>query len=521
MHIQAIDDPPPLVEFDNQEEDNANDIRTSRPDNDIISTNKYPIHVDLDRSLEDVIRTRLLKGEIWFNETFEQKVIQENICICGSINLGRTGRYTKVRVFTTLYLLMNYEIVERVCCECERFLPFDGRKLGLVNYKNQIVFTVELFYELLNYKAYSGLPTFTFWRSKIDFYSINSDADINSVARLLWKKKLENYSGLINQIFVGFCTLLEIPNDLFYCCPNPKVVNVDGLVISIETNRLNTQSLTNGAIIPDINVPRNLGRTDRNVIDYAETDRLLLNEYITSGISHARWLSFLQAQVEPAKSFYTNSCWSIGLGPQQSVYYCKETYAIMISTFTKSINPAIQLCPLSIWLPWDQYIANQCNHYELQLILRKWAPIFFKMFNLYLRLLDSSLTEAVVLLEFLKYVLQKTKDIYQIWQDNPVEDVQGQIGSGDDRYIHGQYFPSRPITRRIRVNQQGNSQPESTICSKNAKHNTKLTGGVVLFWCGEHRCCIGWNMVPNGESPKLVYEILASRFQLVPKVNPC
>jgi hypothetical protein len=377
-----------------------------------------------------------------------------------------------------------------------------------------MVFTVELFYELLSYKSSFGLPTFSFWRNKVEFYSLFESFD-TPFERQNWKKKKENYAGLINQVFVEFCKLLNIPTALFKCCENPEVVNIDGIVTSIETKHIKNRTLEEPSFITASR--RSTTRFERNILDLTDAQRLELNEYLTTGLSASKWDSLLMEIPEPAKSLLVYSSWQVGIAAG-SVHYCRDIYSVLVVSFVKKINPCIQFCPITIWSSWDNFLNDNSNTHQLQLDLRKYAPMFYKLFNYYLEKTAINSLEANVIIEFLKYVVQKTKDLYSTSEDNELRDLLHNLSNGDDRYTTGKYFPGRPTIRQLPT-QTTNNPRELEVCSKHAKHNTKLSGGVILYWCGKHRQCIGWHMVPNVESPKLVYEVLTSRFSVMPKVK--
>ncbi len=57
-----------------------------------------------------------------------------------------------------------------------------------------------------------------------------------------------------------------------------------------------------------------------------------------------------------------------------------------------------------------------------------------------------------------------------------------------------------------------------TKCSKNYQTNSRLGNGVVLFWCGRHRICLGWVFLQSAESLEIVYTTLLARFPVLPKI---
>jgi hypothetical protein len=494
------------------------EIELHSNESNLISQLPYCFQLAMMPELERVVRARLLNGLEWWNDNFPNRIISEIQCQCNSSNQSTSRIYSNVQIYTLTFSLSNYKIIEKNCNDCGRCIPFDGNKFGLLNYKNQMLFAVEFMYELLYFKAYNGLPTYTFWKTKIDLYVLSDNIHLPVVERYRWKKRKENYAGLVNQIFVSFCKLLDIPNDLFKCCDEPEMINIDGIVLSIETSRVKQQALNDPFIIIQQEIRRGSSRAQRSVYDYNESDRQLLHKYVASGLSDNEWDAFLQVQIEPMKSFLCHSNWRMAI-LAMGVNYCKEDYCDFILSLTKNINPSIQFFPAIVWSAWDAYWTDLTKIYDLQRLLKRYAPCFSKLFNYsHFARESGNPIESQSITALLEYIVENSRSMYNAVIDNYSHIVDFNDRSGDSRYESGKYFPGRPSIRTIHLNSISNSNAMETACSKYGKQNTKLNGGIILYWCAEHRCCIGWNMVENMESPKDVYCVLSTRFKKIPKV---
>lgn len=82
--------------------------------------------------------------------------------------------------------------------------------------------------------------------------------------------------------------------------------------------------------------------------------------------------------------------------------------------------------------------------------------------------------------------------------------------------ILGVYFPDRPLVRVVKKVDIG--QTREAQCTKNYQSNSRLGGGLLLFWCVEHRMCLGWVVLQTAESLEIVYTSILSRFQKIPDV---
>jgi hypothetical protein len=77
----------------------------------------------------------------------------------------------------------------------------------------------------------------------------------------------------------------------------------------------------------------------------------------------------------------------------------------------------------------------------------------------------------------------------------------------------GYYFPNRPIIRKL------TPMPlkSEAVCNKDYKLPGKFGAGTLLFWCAQHRQCIGFIVLTEAESVRQVYELFVSRFKQMPK----
>lgn len=87
-----------------------------------------------------------------------------------------------------------------------------------------------------------------------------------------------------------------------------------------------------------------------------------------------------------------------------------------------------------------------------------------------------------------------------------------------EMYGTGHYFPGYPIKRfipNVQVRAPGTKEKQ---CSKKYKQIGKNTPGVVFFFCMEHEKCIGFVIQAESESPRMISEVLTTRFSVIPEV---
>jgi hypothetical protein len=86
----------------------------------------------------------------------------------------------------------------------------------------------------------------------------------------------------------------------------------------------------------------------------------------------------------------------------------------------------------------------------------------------------------------------------------------------DELQYSGNFFPHHPVCNQFtQIHLSGQNQEDK--CSKDYKRSGRIGAGVLLFWCLEHRECIGFNILRSAESCQSVYEVLSSRFPQMPR----
>lgn len=119
------------------------------------------------------------------------------------------------------------------CDGFKKTVVFDGTNLGFINYSNKFFIGIELIVEYMNLYAQNGV-SFSAW--------IKSRMFITNGAQLsdLYSSNicLNSYHGLLHEAFCSASNLFIFPQSTFYCCENPQVLQMDGLVNSVKSSRM-------------------------------------------------------------------------------------------------------------------------------------------------------------------------------------------------------------------------------------------------------------------------------------------
>ena len=106
--------------------------------------------------------------------------------------------------YSELFSLHRYARVDPVraikCRICHERYDFDGRSLGILNYANRYLFTVELILDLLEFKSISGTPTYSYWQARNN--TMLKAYPKKEIAAL--KKTWMNMAGRVNGIMTGY-----------------------------------------------------------------------------------------------------------------------------------------------------------------------------------------------------------------------------------------------------------------------------------------------------------------------------
>ena len=134
----------------------------------------------------------------------------------------------------------KYKVYSYQCPTCQKEFCFDGRKFGILNFRNRHFFTVELFYSLLYLKINAGISTYSWWKMQREMvFQTIPDRDVATE----YLRLMTQMGNSIHQYSCQFDELIEQPDSLYTCCQNPRIITLDGIVISVETERIDRQNL--------------------------------------------------------------------------------------------------------------------------------------------------------------------------------------------------------------------------------------------------------------------------------------
>lgn len=123
------------------------------------------------------------------------------------------------------------------CSSLDINVNFQGTKLGIINYNNKFFISIELIKEYFDMFSKNGTPFNSWMLIKLD---LTKQAKSNNTKNLPFAdiEKIKSYNGVLHETFCEAMELFLYKKDYFICCQSPKVLQMDGVVISIKTSRM-------------------------------------------------------------------------------------------------------------------------------------------------------------------------------------------------------------------------------------------------------------------------------------------
>ena len=109
-----------------------------------------------------------------------------------------------------------------------------------------------------------------------------------------------NLAGRINAVMTAFLALIDYPSNHFQCCENPSVVCIDGIVLSVESRRIN---LKTPWVDPSPLRNRFNLKEDRYLVSFSKDQKEFLRAFIRTGAYIEDLERFVNEIPEPLSSF--------------------------------------------------------------------------------------------------------------------------------------------------------------------------------------------------------------------------
>jgi CxC4 like cysteine cluster associated with KDZ transposases len=412
--------------------------------------------------------------------------------------------------------------------ECSRLgqeISYSGNTDFVVNYNNHLIIPIELVEEYLRYYAASALTVSAWWDEKTSAYTRSCmGSRINISLRQLRARR-----GQISTAIAGTAEMLNLAS-LYKCCDHPQTVSMDGIVLS--TMRIAMPKFTKPWRMEGVERSRASHRSERQLPKLSEAERRVVGEVLQSreGISRIDLKSCLRSARNAALELFLTLC--SFKENERGNCRCPTGIKEFGKFLQAEVAPVTSLIPYDYWDDFEEISmasGEQRQEHMRQLCVN--APQIYKLVVEVAKVPTNELKRTWKLYDRFVGQMKDIKaqifaaDEDELYRELSYSECLG-IRSGFERkhprnpdlnelWSTGCYFPNFPIVRVIKEVQL--TKKERLFCHKEQAFDAGCMPGVLLFYCVEHECCIGFVVLDGAESPRVVYEVLATRFERLPQ----
>lgn len=492
----------------------------------IISNDTYEINLKHRKNIYE--RVMNLNEYLILNFSSDQELTifpKEETCRACHQQLNSKQNYKEGYFVGSLLLeakLMFKECLNNECSQFKKVVSYDGKQESIVNWKNKLLLPLEVIQDYINHYCSSGEAAAAWWRNKLQFSST------------ILSKNYENKEYLRSGLTEATVSVIERNSDIFLnfgCCKNPKVISLDGVVISTDVHRVPTfcKPWQTGE-----KHPLNLNRDQRRFNQVLATDsaqysilvRLLNGKNdVTLEELHTASDSCSDIAVVLALNLYNFEKWR----NENIVELCVDA-KLYVDCILKTISPAVKIVPYNILPIIKEFCEKKWKIEKHKLLkLHTFSPVLFCLQRSVKQI--SKFRSAVGKIFF--KVLRKLYDVvvstfnnslptYKNISKEEQEQIERELYTENvalpiaEVWKTGVFFPKHKICRQ--VHHETGSSEKLLQCQKHPKVSKGLGPGILIFYCAEHSQIIGFVYLDSAESPRIVYETIVTRFPIIPQV---
>ena len=331
-------------------------------------------------------------------------------------------------------------------------------------------------------------------------------------------------------------------------------------MLSIESDRIERQNLIQPWLIDRV-LQRGTSfvtrRVDRAIIYLHKVERTAMHAFTSkagcSSEQHSDLLCCMAGHVL-LDVFQISSVQSI-TNAGITTFRCASTTRVFFRSLSKVVAPASGMMPSFVWEPIRRFLedseaprlsnstqeqqqqAQQLSHIIYEQAFNSavlYAPLIVKLLILFKSIPcqgDAVLKLIHYILDIAVFTLNTTSDgvseiIRRDTTSQPVDPTREMLTTGTSTFfstadhlilITGAMFPGREYIREVKSD-QFNFAKNITSCTKHYQHKSRLGPGIILYWCANHRICLGFSILSNAESCEMVFTTIVTRFPVIPEV---
>lgn len=407
------------------------------------------------------------------------------------------------------------------CDAFSKLIFFDGHDLAVVNWQNRLFICYEHVLEFMEMHR-SGMGVQAWWESKISVLTGSLMESSTKVRET--RQRLHNYRGQICEAIVGAAELMCLKEQNFFCCESPTAISMDGIVLSIK--KANMPKFEQPWVLPGVATTRSSYKFERQLLALTSSDLTLLDAFMDQqrGVTNA---VLRQCSRHPNHGFQLLFSMYIPSSSQHGLFVGSPKLRYLSNFLCKDVAPVVSLVPYVIK---DVIISmGELGTRTPSESLRKCnlhSPILYSIF----RVIERDFNNPTVWSIFKSFIQQAKSALdatYASTEDGIVEEcspisfdnhpLSRVVPNKDltEMWATGFYFPGRPAIRKF---QNVELSAPTNSCNKTSNQGGTCAQGVILFHCLDHNACLGFVILDVPESPKKIYEVLLTRFKLLPSV---
>ena len=514
------------------------------------STKSYPDEITDDEILCNHIVSRLQDGIAKWIENESLSCFESEIQTCPKcvVTMPVVIADDSASLFSLNAFLLDMVVKYRRCPQCDQRFYFDGRTLGILNFGNKTLIACELFYELLKMKVHGGFATYSYWKTKVELnlMCFKMHPDVQEI-----KNTWMNMSGRLHRMLVRFVQLIDYPSNIMQCCKNPGVICIDGIVLSIKSDKLKNQNLSQPWIHSEPQKARFSTRKYRSLLYiYKKEDKDILQAFRnqnTGILFKSLNLFYIGVPLLLLRRFFNKFSSNpiaqflflvtIELNPDctsnEAILKCHPLLSPFVHCLYKDLSAASSVCPTMAWIHIKKFIEEKLLQSSTLQKVQDRAPVLGSVFKfISLKCRSDHLRKLAI--DMCSYILETAKNnfispsnryyllylINKSYKPNvyPINNAKQfkYTNSFSELEKTGYFFPGRPIIRTVKpIPLSSKIEP---VCNKDYKQAGKFGAGTLLFWCADCSCCIGFDILKSAESVQHVYNVLVTRFTQMPRV---
>lgn len=460
-----------------------------------------------------------------------------SLAICHPLrHHSRTMDLDSSVIFHMNFPVQNIEVFYFQCPNCSQKEYYQGNEDGLFNLDDTHLYSYEIIYSFLNEQMNVAMSFFSFWKNRLDSYAMLG-VDAGKIAR--WANLRNEFQRAVLQ----FIMLMHIPYEQSFDCPCHGQISivVDGFNMSIRADRIEAFDDLAWCASPDSLVKVGSSYSDREIFTSRPRELLFRlcdhRSVKSSGLSPEEYNDMCALLLENASSraflplfghFQPVAVEKPIPGKAPTLLYSDRHIQPFLRTISARVSPVCKVVHPSLIDIIERLVSNGCLSMQDNAQLGREAPVFHAFCTKVLEKMPDHKwpTDLISMLEVLiRKSCAPFSENYGMQHDDPAALVPPYKNYDAEMLKTGYCYPAKPAIRRLRKYAKDNESKKGKYgkeckrgCTKHSKKSGSTGPGSFFVYCGMHKTCLGFHLLRNHESPRTIFELLYTRWEVPPEL---